>query len=41
MGEMRPMIEVYYSSYFKAETHVVAQINGALETILQLPRGSS
>jgi cytidine deaminase len=34
MGEMRPMIEVYYPSYFKAETHVVAQINGALEAIL-------
>jgi deoxycytidylate deaminase len=41
MGEMRPMIEVYYPSYFKAETHVVAQINGALEAILSTAKGIS
>ena len=26
-GTMRPVIAVYYPSYFKAETHVVAQLN--------------
>jgi deoxycytidylate deaminase len=38
MGEMRPMIEVYYPSYFKAETHVVGQIEGGLEAILSSSR---
>jgi hypothetical protein len=32
-GVMRPVIEVYYPSYFKAETHVVAQLNSELKKI--------
>jgi deoxycytidylate deaminase len=32
-GAMRPVIEVYYPSYFKAETHVVAQLNSELQKI--------
>jgi deoxycytidylate deaminase len=32
-GAMRPVIEVYYPSYFKAETHVVAQLNRELERL--------
>jgi len=32
-GTMRPTIEVYYPSYFKAETHIVAQLNDQLEHI--------
>jgi hypothetical protein len=30
---MRPVIEVYYPSYFQAETHVVAQLNEQLQKI--------
>jgi deoxycytidylate deaminase len=32
-GLMRPVIEIYYPSYFKAEAHVVAQLNGELEKL--------
>jgi cytidine deaminase len=32
-GAMCPVLEVYYPSYFKAETHVVAQLNGELQKI--------
>jgi cytidine deaminase len=32
-GTTRPVIEVYYPSYFKAEAHVVAQLNDALQQI--------
>lgn len=28
---MHPIIEVYYPSYFKAETHVVAQLDQELQ----------
>jgi cytidine deaminase len=33
-GSIRPMIEVYYPSYFKAEAHVVGQIESELEALL-------
>ena len=33
---MRPVIEVYYPSYFKAERHVVAQLNDELRKIIQI-----
>jgi len=36
-GTMRPVIEVYYPSYFKAETHVVAQLNDELQKIISSP----
>ena len=32
-GLMRPVIEIYYPSYFKAEAHVVAQLDGALQKL--------
>ena len=32
-GERRPMIEVYYPSYFKAETHVVGRMRAELERL--------
>lgn len=32
-GAKRPVIEVYYPSYFQAETHIVAQLNSELEEI--------
>lgn len=39
MGVRRPMIEVYFPSYFKAETAVVSQLSAKLEVLvaLQLP----
>jgi deoxycytidylate deaminase len=33
-GIRRPMIEVYYPSYFKAEAHVVGRLRGKLEQIV-------
>jgi deoxycytidylate deaminase len=32
-GAKRPVIEVYYPSYFQAETHIVAQLNGEIEKL--------
>ncbi len=32
-GAMRPIIEVYYPSYFKAEAHVVGQLDNELQKI--------
>jgi cytidine deaminase len=33
-GQQRPMVEIYYPSYFKAETAVVASIRGEVEKLL-------
>jgi hypothetical protein len=33
-GQQRPMVEIYYPSYFKAETAVVASIQGEVEKLL-------
>jgi hypothetical protein len=32
-GAMHPVIEVYYPSYFQAETHIVAQLSGEIEKL--------
>lgn len=34
-GDMRPVIEVYYPSYFKAETHIVAELDNELRKIVE------
>lgn len=40
-GERRPMIEVYFPSYFEAETHVVGLMNRRLEEVLGSPQPTS
>jgi deoxycytidylate deaminase len=39
-GTMRPIIEVYYPSYFKAETHIVAQLDGGLQGIAEVAKAT-
>lgn len=38
-GAMRPVIELYYPSYFRAETHIVAQLNRELDELSSAETG--
>jgi hypothetical protein len=34
LGQRRPMIDVYFPSYFEAELHIVGQFEDALEALI-------